>query len=99
MQQQWEDAYPGLTGKLLKWAVLAVGRSVEQGAYSALWALTAPDIEEKNMNGWYFNDVGNEGKESSQASDPQLGTALWDLSHRLIKEKLGEDALVDWNAQ
>ena len=94
MQQQWKDAYPGITGKLLSWSMLAVGRDVEQGSYSALWALTSPKIEEQKLNGWYFNDPDTPGKESAQASDPQLGNALWDLSHRLIKDKLGEDALV-----
>jgi hypothetical protein len=41
---------------------------------------------------------GQLGKESSQASDPKLGDALWDLSERLIKEKVGDDALADWSA-
>lgn len=97
MQQQWKDAYPGITGVFLSNAMLAVGRSVEQGAYSALWALTDPSIEEKDLNGYYFADPGQEGKETAQASDPALGAALWDLSTRLVKEKVGEDALVDWN--
>jgi NAD(P)-dependent dehydrogenase (short-subunit alcohol dehydrogenase family) len=98
MQQQWKDAYPGLLGKLLTTAMLAVGRNVEQGSYSALYAATSPEIEEKGWNGYYFSDVAQPGKESAQASDPMLGAALWDLSHRLIKEKVGEDGLVDWNA-
>ncbi|PYH49357.1 short chain dehydrogenase/reductase family protein [Aspergillus saccharolyticus JOP 1030-1] len=98
MQGQWKDAYPGIVGKILTTVMLAVGRNVEQGSYSALWAATSPEIEEKGWNGYYFSDVGQLGKESSQASDPVLGAALWDLSHRLIKEKAGEDAVVDWNA-
>ncbi|KAK4187021.1 putative oxidoreductase bli-4 mitochondrial precursor [Podospora australis] len=98
MQQQWKDAYPGITGKLLTWAMLAFGRDVEQGAYSALWALTDPKIEKENLNGWYFNDPDMPGKETSQASDEKLGIALFDLSERIIKEKLGEDALVDWKS-
>jgi hypothetical protein len=97
MQQQWKEAYPGITGQLLTWAMLATGRDVEQGSYSALWALTSPELEQKDQNGWYFNDPGKPGKESSQASDPALGTALWELSERLVKEKLGDDALLDWN--
>lgn len=99
MQQQWKDAYPGLTGKLITWAMLAGGRDLEQGSYSALWALTSPKIEEENMNGWYFNDPDMPGKESSQASDPALGTALFDLGERIIKDKLGPDALVDWKSE
>lgn len=98
MQQQWKYAYPGLIGKLLTCTNTAVGRDPEQGAYSALWAATSPEIEEKGMNGFYFSDLGTPGKETSQASDPALGAALWELSERLVKEKLGENALVDWNA-
>jgi NAD(P)-dependent dehydrogenase (short-subunit alcohol dehydrogenase family) len=98
MQQQWKDAYPGLLGKLLTSAMLAGGRDVEQGSYSALYAATSPEIEEKGYNGYYFQDVGKPGKESSQASDPHLGNALWDLSTRIIKDKVGEDALQDWNS-
>ncbi|KAK4450200.1 hypothetical protein QBC34DRAFT_349518 [Podospora aff. communis PSN243] len=98
MQQQWKNAYPGLTGQLLTWAMLATGRNVEQGSYSALWALTSPKIIEQNLNGWYFSDPDTPGKESSQASDPVLGDALWALTGRLIKSKLGDDALLDWNA-
>lgn len=99
MQQQWKDAYPGITGKLLSNAMLFAGRDVEQGSYSALWACTADEIEEKNMNGFYFNDPGQPGKETSQASDENLGAALWDLSERIVKDKLGQDALVDWSAK
>lgn len=36
MQQQWKDAYPGLFGKMLTGIMLAGGRDVEQGSYSAL---------------------------------------------------------------
>lgn len=92
MQQQWKEAYPGLTGKLLTWVNLTFGRGVEQGSYSALWALTSDEVK----NGWYYTDPEQPGKESLQASDDKLGAALWDLSHRIIREKLGEDALVDW---
>jgi len=98
MQQQWKDAYPGITGKLLSWVTLAFGRDVEQGSYSALWALTDPKIEEQKMNGWYFNDPDSPGKETAQASDPKLGEALWDLSAQIVKDKLGPEALLDWNS-
>jgi len=96
MQQQWKDAYPGLFGKMITAIMLAGGRDVEQGSYSALYAATSPEIEKKDWNGFYFIDPGKPGKESSQASDPALGEALWELSERIIKEKVGSDALVDW---
>lgn len=98
MQQQWKDAYPGLLGKLITTVMLTVGRDVEQGSFSALYAATSPEVEKRGWNGYYFTDPSQPGKESKQASNPQLGEALWDLSQRLIKEKLGEDALRDWGA-
>ncbi|TVY46739.1 putative oxidoreductase bli-4, mitochondrial [Lachnellula occidentalis] len=97
MQQQWKDAYPGLLGKMITGVMLAGGRDPEQGSYSALYAATSPEVEEKNWNGYYLNDPGMPGKESSQASDPALGAALWDLSERIIKDKVGADALTDWH--
>jgi hypothetical protein len=92
MQQQWKDAYPGIFGKLITSVMLAVGRDVEQGSYSALYAATSPEVEEEGWNGYYLNDPGQPGKETSQASDPALGAALWNLSERIIKSKVGEDA-------
>ena len=98
MQQQWKDAYPGLTGKLITAVMLASGRDVEQGSYSALYAATSPEVEEKGWNGYYLNDPGMPGKESKQASDPALGAALWHLSERMVKDVVGEDALQDWSS-
>ncbi|KAM7212880.1 hypothetical protein V8F06_011730 [Rhypophila decipiens] len=84
-----KDAYPGITGQLISWAMKSVGRSPEQGAFSALWALTAPEITKKDQNGGL----------SSQAQDAPLGKNPWDLSEQIIKDKLGNDALVDWSAK
>jgi|SRR3569833_1054935 len=99
MQEQWKDAYGGITGALISWAMRAGSRDPEQGSYGALWALTAPEVSKKNQNGYYFSDPGQLGEESSQASDPALGDALWKLSEKIVKEKLGDDALNDWHAR
>lgn len=92
MEEQWKTAYPGITGQLIAWAVKAVGRDPEQGSYGIHWALTAPEVESAG----YFVDPGKRGDESTQACDGELGRALWELSEGLVREKVGEDALVDW---
>lgn len=99
MQNQWKDAYPGLLGKLLTTTMTAFSRSPEQGSYSALYAATSPEVEQKGWNGYYFTDPGQPGKESSQASDLTLGSSLWNLSHQMIKAKVGEDGMVGWDAK
>lgn len=48
--------------------------------------------------GKYYTDPGKVGGESNQASDPELGKNLWELSHRVIREKAGPDALLPWDA-
>ncbi|CAG8908482.1 unnamed protein product [Penicillium egyptiacum] len=98
MQQQWKEAYPGITGKLITSAMLAMGRDVEQGSFSALYAASSPDIEERGWNGYYLTDPGEKGKESAQASNANLGAALWNLSQQIIKEKVGDDAITNWSA-
>lgn len=101
MQNQLEDAYPVILGKLLKTVMLSTGRDQKQSSCSALYPATSPEIEEKGWNGYYFyfSDPGQLGKERSQASDPGLGAAIWDLRERIVKDKLGEDALVDWTSK
>lgn len=99
MQQQWKDAYPGLLGKLITTAMTTIGRSPEQGSFSALYAATSPEVEEKGWNGYYFTDPGQPGKETAQASNLGLGAALWDLSHKMIEDKVGEGGMVDWDVK
>lgn len=56
MQNQWEAAYPGITGTLAKYAALATGRDPEQGAYSALYAGLSDEVVQKDYNGAYLSD-------------------------------------------
>ncbi|KAL4880630.1 hypothetical protein BJY04DRAFT_208030 [Aspergillus karnatakaensis] len=96
MQNQWKDAYPGLLGRLLTTVMTTVSRSAEQGSFSALYAATSPEVEEKGWNGYYFTDPGQPGKESMLANDVALGSNLWNLSHELVKSVVGEDGMEDW---
>jgi hypothetical protein len=50
-----------------------------------------------SRQGKYYTDPGKVGGESNQASDPKLGANLWELSHTVVREKLGPDALLPWD--
>jgi hypothetical protein len=56
-QEQWKGAYLGVTGNLISWAMKSVGRDLEQGSYVAIWAFTADEISEKQLNGYHFTDL------------------------------------------
>ncbi|PHH59067.1 hypothetical protein CDD81_3832 [Ophiocordyceps australis] len=98
MQKQWKDAYPGLTGKLISWAMQSISRDAKQGSYGAIWALTTPESDTKLENGGYYVDPATTGSLSTQASDPTLGGNLWELSAKIVRDKVGTDALMDWKA-
>ena len=63
------------------------------------YAATSPEVHEKRFSGSYLNDPGSPGKETPQCSDPILGMALWDLSNRLVSDKLGSSALLSWGPE
>ena len=41
---------------------------------------------------------GQLGGETAQALDTNLATALWELSERMVKRIVGDDALNKWSA-
>jgi len=92
-QSQLEDAY-GLFGKAMATVMRPLIRSPERGAQSMLWAATSADVLDKS--GSYISDVESVGGETSQADDEELGKTLWSVSEQLIKQKLGQDALLPW---
>ncbi|THH10036.1 hypothetical protein EW145_g1596 [Phellinidium pouzarii] len=96
-QDQLKDAYGTLVGGMIKGVVTPILRQPEQGSLSTLWAATSEEIEEKDLQGVYITDPGEWGGESKQSQDEILRENLWSLSHKLIQEKAGEDAFLDWS--
>lgn len=96
-QDQFKEAYGALFGTLMKYAVVPFMRAPDQGSLSTLWAATSDDVGDAGWGGSYFTQPGVTGCESRQACDPELGRNLWELSESVVKEKLGEDALLPWD--
>jgi NAD(P)-dependent dehydrogenase (short-subunit alcohol dehydrogenase family) len=66
-----------LIGKLVKRFM----RTPEQGADTAVWLATAPELA--GVTGKYFADR-KERKPSAAASDPSSARRLWEISARLV---------------
>jgi hypothetical protein len=83
MQNQWEDAYPGIAGTLLKKMAIATSRSPEQGAYSGLYAACSDDIVKNKWNGEYFQDAVSpkrtcssfDGSDTAEFARQSIGTS------------------------
>jgi len=97
-QEQFKEGYGKLVGGIMKTLVTPFMRDAEQGSYTALYAATSSDLEKNGWQGKYYTDPAKVGGESNQACDEKIGANLWNLSNKVVKEKLGEDGLLPWNA-
>ncbi|KAK4056253.1 hypothetical protein OIO90_002696 [Microbotryomycetes sp. JL221] len=61
----------------------------QDGALSSVWCATCDEVEEKNMFGEYIIPHARKGHTTAYARDPQLAADLFDLSQRLVNEKVG----------
>lgn len=95
-QDQFKEAYGQVFGTMLKHVVVPFMRNPEQGSLSTLWAATSDEVEKNGWQGKYFTDPGQLGGESNMACDRELGKNLWELSERLVKERLGPEGLLPW---
>lgn len=108
IQNQLKEAYGSLFGGILKALMVPFMRNPEQGSHSIVWAATSPDVDQdmepdvvegKSKLKWqssYITDPKKLGKENEQACNPQLAKNLWELSERMIVERLGAGTLGPW---
>lgn len=87
-----------MVGDVLQTLTKPIARDPEHGALSTLWAAVAPDAADYE-SGSYFTDPKELGKESNKASDPELMQNFWRVSQEVIKQVVGQDALIDWKSQ
>lgn len=93
---QLKEAYGKIFGTLAKAVTVPFMRAPDQGSLSTLWAATSPEVEAKHLQAVYVTDPGKWGGETDQAKDETLRENLWTLAEKLIKERAGEDAFLDW---
>ncbi|WWC91280.1 uncharacterized protein L201_006223 [Kwoniella dendrophila CBS 6074] len=85
------QAYP-ILGTALEAASKVLFMSREQGAESALWAGVGQSFVERRgeCQGKYFTEAdGKIDTESNQAKDQYLSSKFWDLSKKVLKDKIG----------
>ncbi|KAK4705862.1 hypothetical protein P7C70_g326, partial [Phenoliferia sp. Uapishka_3] len=61
--------------------------TVEEGAISSLYALTSPEVEEKNLWGSYLVPFAKVKATTAYGNDPKLASDLWDLCEKITAEK------------
>ncbi|KAI1298638.1 oxidoreductase [Xylaria venustula] len=69
-------------------AVTTVGmkRKAEEGSWSQLWCVGAPQTELRRHNGGFFEPVGiASDKKNSYSEDPKLADRLWDYTEKVLE--------------
>lgn len=86
-------------GGVIETVVRPIMRTPAEGAYSALWASTAPEARSGEYeNGMYLTDPSEEGHESGEANDPELKENFWNQSETIIKKVVGAENFGGWKA-
>jgi hypothetical protein len=85
------EAY-GALGQVVNAASRVLFMTPQQGSESALYAVTSPKVVERwsELQGAYITEAdGKVGTETEQAKDDQLAKNLWELSCKVLKDKIG----------
>ncbi|KZV92424.1 NAD(P)-binding protein [Exidia glandulosa HHB12029] len=107
IQDQFQQAFGETLGKVIKYLQTPLMRSPEEGSLGTLWCAVSPEVEEmmrggeggegKLEQGAYVTDPGKAGGETAQAQDMQLAENVWNLCEKLVREKLGGEAMYKWD--
>ncbi|KAM0791825.1 hypothetical protein ACM66B_004084 [Microbotryomycetes sp. NB124-2] len=97
-QSQFKEAYGETAGKVMAAVTRPFMRRPDQGAQSALWAGLSDEVN-KYDNGTYFSEADEDGKETSEANDPELIDNFYVSSEEVIKLVAGQASLGPWKAQ
>ncbi|TBU56866.1 NAD(P)-binding protein [Dichomitus squalens] len=97
--EQLSRAFGAVWGSALRVLTSPFERSVDEACLAALWAATAPELEEEwaRWQGAYVSAVGVAGEGSEMARDGMREEQLWRMSESLLRTSLGEDALRPWS--
>ncbi|BGP34578.1 hypothetical protein JCM10296v2_006400 [Rhodotorula toruloides] len=89
---QIKPAYGETIGKVVETLVRPILRAPDDGALSTLWAATAPEAREGEFeNGSYCTDPAELGKETSEATDPELINNFWSTSLSILEKVVGKE--------
>lgn len=90
-QSQFKPAFGEIPGAIMAAAVRPFMSRPDQGAISALWAGTSPQLREvgKWVNGSYFTEAEEEGKESAEGSDQEMIDNFYLNSEKIIQKVTG----------
>lgn len=75
-------------GNLFARVTEIVGMDPKEGALTQLYCATSPEIENKNLRGRFFIPFGVESKCNPLAEREDLQEKLWEVSEKLVAEKV-----------
>lgn len=73
----WKDLFGTIAGEAIKGLFKVIGQSPADGAATALYLATSPDVESNDHKGKYFVPIATEHSTSKISQDKDLAKNLW----------------------
>jgi hypothetical protein len=86
----WRSIFGSIAGSFMKRIFQVVGQTATEGAATAIYLATSPQVEKLDQNGKYFIPIATEGETSKMAEDRYLAEELWSWTEQQAVMALGE---------
>ena len=87
----WSSIFGSVAGRFVKGLFQLVGQTAAQGAATAIYLATSPQIENLKQSGNYFIPIGAEGETGKIAADRDSAKHLWSWTEQQAIAALGPD--------
>lgn len=87
----WKELFGTIGGGLMKGTFQILGQSLEDGAATAIYLATSPQVVEKDQKGMYFIPIATEDEVSQIAQDKDLAKNLYYWCADKFEKCLGKD--------
>ncbi|KAH7106599.1 NAD(P)-binding protein [Auriculariales sp. MPI-PUGE-AT-0066] len=97
IQDQIKSAFGEWLGAAIITLQKPMMRDSDEGSLGTLWAAVSEDLDKQDIQGAYITDPGKVGGETKQADDASLAQNVWMLCESLVRDNVGDGALLPWD--
>ncbi|KAJ5896587.1 uncharacterized protein N7473_005986 [Penicillium subrubescens] len=89
--QGWSEHLGRVVGVVIRGLGRWLGQSVEEGAATAVYLATSPEVSERGIRGGYFVPIAKGEEPTRLARDGDLAREVWDWIDDRVAQMLGEN--------
>lgn len=75
--QGWSEHLGAVLGAVIRWVGRMIGQSVEEGAATAVYLASSPEVMKKEVRGEYYVPIATVDEPTKLGKNEELGRKLW----------------------